>query len=218
MTETDDPVGTFSTQAPPPLRELGDFVHRKVSVLQRQQLAREARARATLARLRRAVNREPGSDPNVWEFTLGGLPLPTDSIPEAPVPSEYAAHIAMTLYAVHQQSRTVGMHKRGVGLGTALRRLTKGKNDDVAVTRRFQALSTAQETSEITYHARGLISQLRAASIPLDYGLFADQLLKLQDPRWAAEVRLQWGREFHRAWDSEENSDTDNDQPNGDLS
>lgn len=181
------------------LSELGTFVDNKISALQVQQLKGLSCAKATLAQLRRAVGKDPGSVPEIWEFTLGGVPLPYGYNANEPAPAEYAAHIAMTLYAVHQQSKTTRMHKPDVGLGTALRRFSNGKTDDAAVIRRFQAIGTANELAEIAHHARGLISQLRSASIPLDYGLFADQLLLLQDPRKAAGVRLRWGREFHLA-------------------
>lgn len=210
MTEPDAPV-----KQAPRLKELGELVHCRVAQLQAKQLARSASARATLAQLRRAVNKEPGSVPEVWEFTLAGVRLPSGYADEKPAPVEYAAHIAMTLYAVHQQSRPVGMHQRGHRLGTAVRWLAKGMTDDVAVTRRFQALGTAQDLREVTYHARGLIGQLRAASIPLDYGLFADQLLLLQDPRTAGGVRLTWGREFHRTTKPDA---LDTDDSNGDPS
>ncbi|MDQ2837591.1 MAG: type I-E CRISPR-associated protein Cse2/CasB [Actinomycetota bacterium] len=198
----------------PPLGELGELVHSRVTQLQAKQLARSASARATLAQLRRAVSKEPGSVPEVWEFTLSGVRIPPSYPDDKPAPTEYAAHIAMTLYAVHQQSRPVGMHQRGHRLGSAVRRLAKGMTDDIAVTRRFQALGTAQDLTEVTYHARGLISQLRAASIPLDYGLFADQLFLLQDPRRAGSVRLSWGREFHRTTRPDV---LDTDESNGDT-
>lgn len=217
MTESDSRTAT-SKQPSPPLGELGEFVHRRLAQLQAQQLRQQPAARATLARLRRAVNKEPGSVPEVWEFTLGGLPADSGFQGEEPVPPEHAAHIAMTLYAVHQQSRSKGMHQRGIGLGTALRRLAKGSADDVAVTRRFQALGTAQSLDEFVYHARGLVGQLRAESIPLDYGLLADQLLLLQDERRVDGVRLRWGRDFYRAWQPEPDPETDDDQSNGDNS
>ncbi len=212
------PVASPTRRPPLPLGELGEYVDRQIAKLQRLQLARNAPARAILAQLRRAANKPPGSVPNVWEFTLGGIPMPRGYEGDEPAPAEHGAHIAMTLYAFHQQSRGTGMHQRGVGLGTALRRLTKGQDNDIAVTRRFQALGTAQDLDEIVFHARGLISQLRAASLPIDYGLLADQLVMVQDPRRIDAVRLRWGRDFHRAWEFEAATETETDLSNGDKS
>ena len=48
------------------------------------------------------------------------------------------------------------------------------------------------------HYARQLVQQLRAASIPLDYGLLAQQLYDLQNPYRADAVRLSWGRAFAR--------------------
>ncbi len=45
---------------------------------------------------------------------------------------------------------------------------------------------------------RGLITQFRAEEIPLEYGQLAQDLRRLQNPRTAPGVRLQWGRDYHR--------------------
>lgn len=190
-----------STAWVPPLSELGQFVHGRVLRLQQGYLANRSTETAQLARLRRAIGSAPGSVPEVWDVTLQGLDLPSN-VDDAPTPREYAAYTAVTLYALHQQSRRVKVHRRGDSLGTATRRLVRSGVSEEAMTRRFQAIGTAVEFSEIVFHARGLISQLRGSgdrsTIQLDYGLFADHLLKLQLPSSAGEVRLRWGRDFYR--------------------
>lgn len=72
--------------------------------------------------------------------------------------------------------------------------------------RRFNALATAEEITEISYHLRGMIQLLSTAKdggIPLDYPQLAADLYELQctDPRYAqtpANVRLRWGQDLYR--------------------
>jgi CRISPR system Cascade subunit CasB len=64
---------------------------------------------------------------------------------------------------------------------------------------RFAALGTASDFHEISHYARQLITQLRAVSLPLDYGTLAKQLYCLQVPSLADGVRLAWGRDFAQA-------------------
>lgn len=72
--------------------------------------------------------------------------------------------------------------------------------------RRFNALATAEEITEISHHLRGMIQLLSAAKdggIPLDYPQLAADLYELQctDPRYAqipANVRLRWGQDLYR--------------------
>jgi CRISPR system Cascade subunit CasB len=53
---------------------------------------------------------------------------------EEPSPGEWAAHAALTLYAIHQQSQTIPMHQRGRehGLGQAIRQLVQRNSDRYA--------------------------------------------------------------------------------------
>ncbi|PPH25478.1 type I-E CRISPR-associated protein Cse2/CasB [Rathayibacter toxicus] len=160
---------------------------------------------ASLARLRRAVASAPGADPFVWAETLEGLPIEYQGSDGEATPAEHAAHAAITLYAVHQQSKAIGMHQRDVSLGRAVARLahrnpaTDAHDSDKQspVLRRFLALGTATSFHETLHHARGLITQLRGASIPLDYGLLAYHLARLQRPSYADGVRLDWGRDYY---------------------
>ncbi len=175
-------------------------VSAKVYALQRSATGRNVAG--DLANLRRAVNAEPGADPAVWEYTLDGLPERYVGRTDAPTAGESAVHAAMTLYAVHQQSKPTSMHKPGVSLGRALALLGRTRSvaaqpdASKAVKRRFDALMTAESFAELTYHARGLIQQLRAADIALDYGRLAEDLRLLQRPATANSVRLRWGRDY----------------------
>lgn len=177
---------------------LEEFVWLKVEPLQTRYLAGSSAAAASLARLRRAVGSEPGADPLVWEETLEGFPRSLWGSDTKPSLEERAAHAAIALYAVHQQSKSnQRMHKRGVNIGRAAALLGIAIHGDDAVLRRFHALGTASSLDEAVNHARGLISQFRSESIALDYGRFAADLARIQDPRYSDAVRLNWGRHYY---------------------
>jgi CRISPR system Cascade subunit CasB len=160
---------------------------------------RDPAAVAALARLRRAVGKGPTEVRDVFEFTLHPE-LVAGWTRDEPSPAERAAHIAITLYALHQQSRAERMHRHGRGLGAALRSLHKGEQRPIPepLVRRFRLLTTADSFDELTYHMRGAVQLLRTGHIPLDYGRLAAQLYRCQ--AWGLDrVQLTWGREFYRA-------------------
>jgi CRISPR system Cascade subunit CasB len=180
-----------------PLRAVGRFVDARVTQLQRGYLERRPAAVATLAQLRRGVGKPVGAVPELWQATLDGIPLPP-RYGDAATDNERAAHTALTLYALHQQSKSEPMHQPGQSIGTAARLLSRRAPSEDATRRRFEALGTASTFEEVTHHARGLISQLRAYGVPLDYGQLADQLVWLLRRETADRVRLAWGRDFYR--------------------
>lgn len=195
-----------TTVTPPPaepeprLGFVGTFVDERVRGLQNRfmHVPQDPGAVAALARLRRAVSKQPGDIMDVLEYTF--TPALLNGHPEndpGPSPAERAAHVAITLFALHQQSRGERMHHRGRGLGLALRRLHSGTGAiPDPIVRRFRMLGTADSFGELTHHLRGVVQLLRAQSSPLDYGLLAQQLLAWQnDP---SRVRMTWGRQFYR--------------------
>lgn len=155
-------------------------------------------ARAVLAGLRSAVRQEPGSVPEVWEWTEVEVgPHASDD----PTPEEWAVHAALCLYAIHQQGRPDKMHRQGHGLGGAVRELAGGDAGlDSPVRRRFAKVLTAGSTEECLHHLRGLVTQFRSAqpSIGLDYAMLAEDILRLQQPGGAPAVRLRWSRQYYR--------------------
>lgn len=183
--------------------ELADNVGRRVSELQAMYRRDMPGAVASLARLRQAVGTLPGESPAAWSETLGVLGNVGHDTDE-PTRQEWAAHLALTLFALHQQAhRDADMHRKGLSLGHSARRLavvkaTNSQEASQAVLRRFQMLGTSMSLTEVGQHARGLVAQLRVESIPLDYGLLTDHLMRLQDPRTAPSVRLAWGRDYYR--------------------
>lgn len=154
----------------------------------------EPAARGQLAALRKAVSQAPGESPEVWSLTEVEVP---ERAGDAPTWEELAVHTTMTLYAVHQQSRTEPMYVPGRGLGRAARALIGiGEEESPSARARFNALVTSTSITELQHHLRGFISQLRAKSIPLDYAMLADDLVAFQRPDGAKTVRLRWARQY----------------------
>lgn len=182
--------------------EVGRYVGGRVARLQARMLAGgDGPTRAALAKLRRGVGQPIAADPELWGVVFDGFPSAWLGRDDLPSRSEEATFAAMTLFAVHQQSKSEPMHVPGRGLGDAVRRLASPENAEELsrpVLRRFNALATADSFEEVLHHARGLVQQLRAESIGLDYGILAEDLAALQDPRKADSVRLRWARAFHR--------------------
>ena len=162
--------------------------------LQNRYLRNEARARGHMAALRSATTKEPGEIPEIWELTQVEVPDNTD---DAPTWEEVAVHTAMTLYAVHQQSRTTRMFRPGRGLGHAARELVGWEEDNDSARKRFNALVTSTTITELRHHLRNFISLLRARDITLDHAMLADDIVRFQRPGGAKKVRLTWARQYH---------------------
>ena len=176
--------------------------------------------RAELAKLRRGVGRKPGELPELWGSFLRGMPESFQGR-SAPSAAEWAVYLALTLYAVHQQGNDQPMNRPGNTLGRAVRQLAERNTPagqdwtEASVLRRFNALATAEEITEISHHLRGMIQLLRAAkpdSIPLDYPRLAVDLYGLQcdAPQLAqlpANIRLRWGQDLYR-YEKNESSET----------
>ena len=191
-------TATTADRRDSPDTQLERFVSARVGSLQRGYLDRRADEVGALARLRRAVTSAPGADPATWGETLSGMPEALLGRGDEPSAHERAAHAAITVYAVHQQSQSTAMHRAGQSLGTAVRTLGQRTSADEAVRRRFQALGTATSLPETLHHLRGLVTHLRSKGIALDYGRLARDLRLLQRPATADGVRLAWGRDYYR--------------------
>ena len=129
----------------------------------------ENQRRAELAKLRRGIGHAPGELPDLWGSLLQGMPASFYGT-NGPSHEEWAVYLALTLYALHQQSNdTVCVSQLGCTLGRAVRRLAEqtvasGQDwTESSILRRFNALATAEEITEISHHLRGMIQLLRAA-------------------------------------------------------
>ncbi|ALJ18534.1 type I-E CRISPR-associated protein Cse2/CasB [Microbacterium sp. No. 7] len=198
-----------------PVERLERIVAARTSRLQKEYQGNVSTAVAALALLRRGINQGPGADARILGHTVADVePAPEKLRGDHPTHAEIAAHAAMTLFALHQQSqRTASMHRVGYSFGRSARLLGRHTGNPDAVRARFTAVATATSWEERLHHARGLIQQLRANGIPLDYGRFARDLYYLQFPSGADSVRLAWGRDFYRVRnaDDPETEDSDGD-------
>ena len=206
MTTSDTGAPAQAGGAPPEARRqerrltknAGRLVDRRIGGsrgLQARYLDNESRARGELAALRKGASRSPGELPEIWELTRVEVP---DGAGDAPTWEEIAVHTAMTLYAVHQQSRTESMFHPGVGPGRAARRLIGPPDEENPSARaRFNALVTSTTVAELRHHLRGFVSQLRARDIALDHAMLADDITRFQRPNGAKQVRLAWARQYY---------------------
>jgi CRISPR system Cascade subunit CasB len=136
-------------------------------------------AKSALAKLRRGIGKDPGELPEIWEIIFGDLPLELHSSNGRATKAEWAIHTSLTLYALHRQGKNISMNdasrtvagKRmyGKSLGGAARRLIKSdRSNEQSIKRRFDAIATAQNLTELAHHARGLVQLLKAAD-PYEY-------------------------------------------------
>lgn len=215
-----EPLPTPGAVAPPPSRRLGVLggaLDHQIRRLQADYLRGSPAARADLARLRRGLGKSAGSVPELWELTIGSVPRDLTWDRDEPSRAEHAAHAALTLYALHQQSLSAPAHIPGVRFGQAVGQLGGGAGPThAAVARRFMAAATAESADELLMHVRGLVSQLRAAKRGMDYAQFADDVMALLTPSRRTSVRLAWGRAFYRATGHaapDQQSDDSTDEP-----
>ena len=178
------------------INELKNYVEQKIYSLTRDS---NASSKADLANLRRAVGKKPGSVPEIWGLTIGGLPERFTSKNLNPNREEWTVHIALTLFSLHQQSADKLMHSKGkeYSLGNSVRKLVKTNEDESRVKRRFDSVSTSSDIEELSNHLRGLIQILKTDSISLDYTSLTEDIYLFQNPEMKDKVKLKWGRDYY---------------------
>lgn len=197
-------ITTEPAQAGTRRETLESYVRSRAVGLHKRLSAGDSSARASLARMRRAVGADIAVQPEAWGEVYAGFPEELVGEGDDVGPYEYAAHIALTLFALHQQSQAQPMHVGGPSarLGSAVRKLATpndAQEHEQATLRRFQALVTADELPEIVHHLRGIVLFLKAKSIPLDYGRLASDVASLHSPEGATRVKLRWARDLYTA-------------------
>lgn len=186
---------------------VGSLAESRISRLQRGVEADNTGAKATLAALRNSLYDSPGDRPQLWEVTS----VPTENakyVSDDPTWEEIALHITLCLYARHQQSQSTPMHRQGVGLGEAAKRLElatnlkgpQGGDEKESGARRYlNAAATSVSISELTRHLAGLVSLLRQEKVGLDYRMLAEDLYQFQTPGGPSKVRLRWARQHAKS-------------------
>ncbi len=163
-------------------------------------------SRAMLAKLRRGIGKQPGELPELFEIILRDMPEDLYSKGVDPSYSEWAVYTALTLFSLHQQGKDRPMsvggktkNSTGNSLGAAVGYLVKQDKDrELAIKRRFDAVTTANEFTEFAHHARGMIQLFRTGDIALDYPRFAEDLYWYQFDKTRNRVRLRWGEDYYR--------------------
>ena len=174
--------------------DLKAFIRQKVKLLDQD----TPYSNAACAKLRRAIGKPREDCPDIWEITLPGAP---EGDKEG-----IAIHTCLTLYALHVQGKENSMHSEETRFGAAIAKLVTDHNKN-AIMRRFNAMATAQDFSELAHHARGLIQLLKANEIKMDYARFCEDLFYFQIQKTAGKVRLQWGEDFYNSNLSETKGD-----------
>jgi CRISPR system Cascade subunit CasB len=185
---------------------IAGFVRRKIALLDEE----TARSRALLAKLRRGIGKPPGALPEIWGITLADMPDEWTSRGSKPSRAENAVYTALTLYALHRQGKARSMNTEDKSMtfaSAAALLIRKDENRFDAVKRRFDAVATALEFTELAYHARGIVQLLKAEDINMNYPVFAQDLLFFQFPDLADNVRLRWGEDFYRNTNREEDKE-----------
>lgn len=199
------PVASADTPAAP--RPIGEVVREvttsHINRLQKGYQDNDSFAVAALARIRRGAGKPVNAVPDLWGLT-GTEPL-YEHIDEKKRPddlarAENAVHIAVTLWALHQQSRRdARMHvPGGPQLGSAVRALMPSADElDEPIWRRFVRVGTATSLDVLAQRLREIVLLLRQAGQPMDYGALAEQLYRWQQPGGRSTVHRVWGRNFH---------------------
>lgn len=212
------PATTPTTAVPPTARRrVEQLAGERIAALQRGYLADESHAVAALARLRRGAGQEAGRLPDLWNLVdTSPLHEAGEGVRELSerqlVHAEDALHAALTLWALHQQSRReAGMHQRESrgkprGVGAAVRRMMKPGEVDEPLRKRLVRVGTAPDLTTLSQRLRDIVLLLRREQFPLDYALLAGQLYHWQQLGGPDDVRREWGRSFH-AWHAADNRD-----------
>ena len=171
--------------------------------------------RAALAHLRRGIGHAPGELPELWGSFLAGLPESMQGKNGKPSKEEWAIYLALTMFALHQQSKDAPVHSEGVSLGTAAAELMDSHDDLERVWKRLMLVAGADNIDGLAYHLRGIIQLLRNTDAKLDYAMLAGDLFEFQSPMTIGQVRLRWGQDFFIAADRHfATKDVDNKEEN----
>ncbi|MFB7397663.1 type I-E CRISPR-associated protein Cse2/CasB [Streptomyces sp. NPDC056191] len=107
-----------------------------------------------------------------------------------------AEHMALALFASHQQGQARLMHQPDVRFGTAVRALHNRFSREGADSR-MAAAAQARSMNAVFYHLRGLVSQLAVVGQPLDYTRLLEDLRSWPFPDSRARTLRAWGASYH---------------------
>ena len=183
--------------------EIRDFIYKKILILEKESSSGEGKA--MLAQLRRGLGKKPGEDPRLFGVLLQDMPESFYSKEGVPTREEWACYIALTLYAMHQQGKSVDSDKmntfENVSLGTAMKQLAVAQGDPnakIRIQEKYKSLVGALDIVAIENYLRGIISLLKSKSIPINYSMLAADLYEIQFADSKTKVILRWGQDLYR--------------------
>ena len=171
-------------------KQIEQFTKQKISSLIMQAKSNTG----VLAELRRGIGKKPGELPQLWGYFLESMPENFYGDKE-PSRAEWAIYTVLTLYALHQQGKSLEtdvMYLEGQTFGKAVANLVHNENDKERVIRRFNTIATAASIEETVHYLRGMIQLLRNENIGLDYPALAGNIFLYQFPEFSSQVRLKW--------------------------
>ena len=179
-------------------KQVSAFIRQKIAWF--SESTNQADVKAALAKLRCGIGKTPGSMPEIWEWTLDGLPEAFQSKDGFPTKEEWAVHTALTLFALHQQGKDLesnSMDSDEMTLGRAVYALAEIQGDETRIKRRFNVVATSNGIEEFSYHLRGIVQLLKGKDIPLDYSQLVMDLFRFQNPEERDSLRLKWGQDYY---------------------
>ena len=184
--------------------KLSEFMHKKIHMLDKD----EPYSVAARAKLRRSIGKPLDSVPDVWDIVLSY----EEDLNQAAILSAYTT---IGLYALHRQGKTKSMNAKDISFGSAIAQLVSNDDQKNSVTRKFNAVATSTDFSELSHHARSLIQMLKANDIEMDYPRFARELYRFQFSESTGRVRLRWGEDFYQGIYKKEKGNDKNDENKG---
>ena len=181
--------------------EIKSCVYKKINKLNLDAEQGKSSYKAELAELRRGVGHKPGELASVTGILLEALPEKFFGFGNTPSYAEWAVYIALTLFAVHQQSSDIEnelMHQQGEYIGKAIARLIRDENDRERIIRKMTALLKSKDVEDLSHHLKSMIYLLRSENIKVDYADLAQDIYKFQIGEFTSSVQLKWGRDFYR--------------------
>lgn len=161
----------------------------------------ESGTRVAFAKMRRGLGKSPSANPEIWDITFTGMPEVLMGKGPEPSYGEWAVHLVLTLFSVHQQGKNIQteqVFEKGAYLGKAMRKLIRSEEDETRIKRRFDQLITSDSLGELSNHLRSVIQLFKAEGIGLDYVALGRDLYSYQIPNLRDGVRLKWGRDFYK--------------------
>ena len=184
-------------------KDIAMYVSGKIGRM--QALSDTGNGKAYMAELRKGVGKEPGELPILFGILLEDMPEDFMSRNGIPTKEEWACHIALTLFAWHQQGKdlkTDCMHTGDhISVGTAFKKLKIALNDANAeerILKKLQIIITSMDVNGFSQHLRSMIKMLAQNNIKLNYALLAADIYEWQFQDSRDAVNLRWGQDFYK--------------------